>query len=770
VNRSALPSAPTADRSTPHESAALHVTGRARYIDDVPARPGEVHVAAAGSTITAGRVLSMDLEAVRAAPGVVAVFTHADIPGDPDVGPVFAGDPLLCDGEVLFHGQPLFAVAAESHRAARRALRLARIEYEATEPLLDPVAAHAAGSHVLPPRDFVLGDVAAALAHAPEVHALELTVAGQEHFYLEGQIALAWPTEEGIHVLSSSQHPGDVQRLVARLLDLPAGRVVAETRRMGGGFGGKESQAAPLACLAALAAARLDRPARYRMSRSEDFAQTGKRHGFVHRARYGHDGDGVLHGVEADLIGDCGCSADLSEGVVDRALFHADNAYFLGAARLTGVPSRTHKVSSTAFRGFGGPQGALLAETIMDEIALRTGHDPLDVRLANLYGVRGTETPYGQQVDDDLGPRLIRELERRSDYRVRRAAIRSANEAGDGRLRGIALTPVKFGISFTTTHLNQAGALVHVYTDGSVRIAHGGTEMGQGLYTKIRGVVADFFGLPPEAVQCTATRTDKVANATPTAASAGADLNGMAALDACARIRAGLEHFAAERWGIAPEALVFDGGEVALGDARLSFAEFVKAAWLERVPLWSSGFYATPEIHFDKATRKGRPFHYYAWGAAVSEVSVDVRTGEFRLERVDILHDVGRSLNRAIDIGQIEGGFVQGLGWLTTEELAWDAQGRLASAGPQSYKIPTAADVPEHFRVELFDEPNRVGALLRSKAVGEPPLLLAISVVSALRAAIAAAGPDGHVPRLDLPATPERIWFALEAALRARGA
>ncbi len=770
MTRSALPSAPAGDRARAHESAALHVTGRARYIDDVPPRPGEVHVATAGSTVAAGRVTRMELDAVRAAPGVVAVFTHADIPGDPDVGPVFAGDPLLCDGEVLFHGQPLFAVAAESHRAARRALVLARIEYEAAEPVLDPVAAHEAGRYVLPPRDFVLGDVGAALAAAPEVHPVELAVAGQEHFYLEGQIALAWPTEEGIHVLSSSQHPGDVQRLVARLLGIPDSRVIAETRRMGGGFGGKESQAAPLACLAALVAAKLDRPARHRMARSEDFAQTGKRHGFVHRGRYGHDDGGVLLGVEAELIGDCGCSADLSEGVVDRALFHADNAYFLGSARLTGVPSRTHKVSSTAFRGFGGPQGALLAETIMDEIALRSGRDPLDVRLANLYGVHGTETPYGQQVDDDLGPRLVRELERRSDYRARRAAIIEANAAGGGRLRGIALTPVKFGISFTTTHLNQAGALVHVYTDGSVRIAHGGTEMGQGLYTKIRGVVADYFGLAPEAVQCSATRTDKVANATPTAASAGADLNGMAALDACARIRAGLAAFAAERWGIAAEAVAFRDGHVELGDEHLPFAEFVKAAWLARVPLWSSGFYATPEIHFDKTTHKGRPFHYYAWGAAVSEVSVEARTGEYRLERVDILHDVGRSLNRAIDIGQIEGGFVQGLGWLTTEELAWDPQGRLASAGPQTYKIPTAADVPEDFRVELFDEPNRVGALLRSKAVGEPPLLLAISVVSALRAAIAAAGPDGHVPRLDLPATPERVYFALEAARRARGA
>jgi xanthine dehydrogenase large subunit len=764
VNRPDLPAAGAVDRGTAHESAVLHVTGRARYIDDVPPRPGEVHVAAAGATIAAGRIVRMDLEAVRAAPGVLDVFTHADIPGNPDVGAVFEGDPLLARDEVQFLGQPLFAVAATSFRAARRALALADIEYAPVEPILDPVLAHERGHHVLPPRDFLLGDADAALAGADRVQEVEVAVAGQEHFYLEGQIALAWPTEEGIHVLSSSQHPGDVQRLVARLLGVPDSTVVAETRRMGGGFGGKESQAAPLACLAALVAAKLDRPARYRMARGEDFAQTGKRHGFVHRGRYAHDENGALLGVAAELIGDCGCSADLSEGVVDRALFHADNAYFLRNARLTGVPSRTHKVSSTAFRGFGGPQGALLAETVMDDIAFRTGRDPLDVRLANLYGVHGTETPYGQHVDDDLGQRLITSLEARSDYRARRAAITEANAAGGGTLRGIALTPVKFGISFTTTHLNQAGALVHLYTDGSVRIAHGGTEMGQGLYTKVRGVVADFFGLPPEAVQCSATRTDKVANATPTAASAGADLNGMAALDACARIRAGLEAFATERWGTAPEALAFVDGRVRVGEEDLSFADFLKAAFLARIPLWSSGFYATPDIHFDKTTRKGHPFHYYAWGAAVSEVAVDTGTGEYRLERVDILHDVGRSLNRAIDVGQVEGGFVQGLGWLTTEDLQWDASGRLASAGPATYKIPTAADVPEHFRVELFDEPNRVGALLRSKAVGEPPLVLAISVYAALRAAVAAAGPAHHVPRLDLPATPERVFFALERA------
>ena len=766
----ALPAAPGTDRDARHESAELHVTGRARYIDDVPARPGEVHVATAGATIAAGRIVGMDLDAVRAAPGVVGVFTHADIPGNPDVGPVFEGDPLLAADEVQFFGQPLFAVAATSFRAARRALALAGVEYAPEEAILDPVLAHERSHHVLPPRDFVLGDADAALAGADAVHEVELAVAGQEHFYLEGQVALAWPTEEGIHVLSSSQHPGDVQRLVARVLGIPDSAVVAETRRMGGGFGGKESQAAPLACLAALVAALLDRPARYRMARGEDFAQTGKRHGFVHRGRYAHDADGALLGVAAELIGDCGCSADLSEGVVDRALFHADNAYFLRNARLTGVPSRTHKVSSTAFRGFGGPQGALLVETIMDDIAFRTGRDPLDVRLANLYGVHGTETPYGQHVDDDLGPRLIRDLEQRSDYRARRAAILEANASTDGTLRGIALTPVKFGISFTTTHLNQAGALVHLYTDGSVRVAHGGTEMGQGLYTKVRGVVADFFGLPPEAVQCSATRTDKVANATPTAASAGADLNGMAALDACRRIRAGLEAFAAEHFGTTPDALTFRAGEVLLGDDRMAFGEFVKAAFLARVPLWSSGFYATPDIHFDKATRKGHPFHYYAWGAAVSEVMVDRRTGEHRLARVDVLHDVGRSLARAIDIGQIEGGFVQGLGWLTTEDLCWDDAGRLASAGPATYKIPTAADVPEHFRVELFDEPNRVGALLRSKAVGEPPLVLAISVHAALRAAIAGAGPVGHVPRLDLPATPERVFFALERARAERAA
>ena len=748
-----------------HESAIRHVTGEATYVDDVPPLAGELHLATGGADCTSGRILSLDLAAVRTADGVVDVITADDVPGDPEVGAVFPGDPLLARDTVQFRGQPLFAVVATSLRAARQAAQRAVVEYEAATPVLDVEAAHADERYVLEPRSFLLGDVDAVLAEG-STRSLRLTIAGQEHFYLEGQVARAHPTEDGVQVLTSSQHPGDVQELVARVLGIEHGRVVAETRRMGGGFGGKESQAAPLACLAALAATRSGRPVRYRMPRSDDFAQTGKRHGFVHRARYAADDTGRLLGVDAELLGDCGCSPDLSDGVVDRALFHADNAYFLGNARLTGLPCRTDKVSSTAFRGFGGPQGALLVEAIMDDIALRSGRDPLDVRRENLYGRHGDETPYGQRVDDDLGERLVARLEEDSDYRNRREALRAANSPDAPVLRGIALTPVKFGISFTTTHLNQAGALVHVYRDGSVLVSHGGTEMGQGLYTKIRAVVARFFGLPEDAVRCASTRTDKVANTTPTAASAGADLNGMAALDACRRIAEGLERFARETLGATH--FTFADGAVDLGEERRAFGDFVHAAWLARVPLWSSGFYATPDIHFDKRTRKGRPFHYYAWGAAVSEVAIDARTGEHRTVRTDILHDVGTSLAPAIDIGQIEGGFVQGLGWLTTEELAWAGDGRLASAGPATYKIPTAGDVPAALNVALFGEANRVGALLGSKAVGEPPLLLAMSVVSALRSAIADVGPEGHSPQLDLPATPERVFFALEAARAAR--
>ncbi|HSG89190.1 MAG TPA: xanthine dehydrogenase molybdopterin binding subunit [Pseudomonadales bacterium] len=750
-----------------HESATLHVTGRAIYIDDVAPRAGEVHIATGATTIAAGRITALDLDAVRAAPGVLGVFSSLDVPGDADVGPVYRGDPLFASEEVDFLGQPLFAVAARSWREARQAAALAKVEYEARTPILDPETAWAEGSLVLPARDFVLGDADAALAAAPHAGAFTLRIGGQEHFYLEGQVALAWPTEEGVHVLTSSQHPGDVQRLVARVLALPDAAVIAETRRMGGGFGGKESQAAALASIAALVATRLNRPARYRMARREDFAQTGKRHPFVHRARFGFTDDGVLAGLRAEILGDCGCSADLSEGVVDRALFHADNAYSLGNAHLTGVPCRTNKVSATAFRGFGGPQGALLAERLMDDIAFRLDLDPLTVRRRNLYGVTGTLTPYGQEVTDELQERLLDRLVTTSDYAARRAAIAAFNARSPDRCRGIALTPVKFGISFTTTHLNQGGALVHVYTDGSVSVAHGGTEMGQGLYTKVRRVVARAFGIAETAVQCAATRTDKVANATPTAASAGADLNGMAAIDACERILEGLRAFAAEHHGVDADALRFEDGWVRAGDFAMTFAAFVKAAWLQRVPLWSSGFYRTPDIHFDKTTRKGHPFYYYAWGAAVSEVDIDRATGEYRVSRVDILHDVGRSLHPGIDLGQIEGGFIQGMGWLTTEDLAWNDDGRLVSDGPASYKIPTAGDLPEDFRVELFEEDNRVGNLLGSKAVGEPPLVLALSVVSALRAALHDLGGPGHVPDLDLPATPERVHGALQRALKA---
>jgi xanthine dehydrogenase large subunit len=762
-----------------HESGIKHVTGCARYIDDLPAPLGTLHAMVGLSDVAHGRVTRLDLGAVREMPGVIDVITAQHIPGHRDIGPVFPGDPMFADEEVSYVGQPLFAVAATSYLEARRAVKAAVVEIEPLPPRFDPVAAADAGEFVRPTHVQVSGDWQQALERAPHVLEAEQFVGGQEHFYLEGQACLVVPGEdEGVTVYTSNQHPSETQKLVAEVLDIPFHAVTVENRRMGGGFGGKETQAAPWACMAALLARRTGRAIRLRLPRADDSRATGKRHPFHNRYRLGFDDDGVIIGGEMTLIGDCGHSPDLSEAVVDRAMFHADNAYSLGAARVTGHRARTHTASNTAFRGFGGPQGMMIVERAMDDIARHIGEDPLTVRKRNLYRSGRDTTHYGQHVDQHpLMVEIIERLERSSDYWQRREEIRAFNRHSAVIKRGLALTPVKFGISFTAKHLNQAGALLHVYTDGSVMINHGGTEMGQGLHTKVCQVVARELGIDFESVRISATRTDKVPNTSPTAASSGADLNGMAARDAATQIRQRLLDFAAEHYRLDREGLRLENGElvsdVGAVTPAVSWGVLIQAAYLGRVSLSATGFYSTPLIHYDRDSGQGRPFYYFAYGASVSEVSVDTLSGEYRVERVDILHDVGDSLNPAIDLGQVEGGFIQGMGWLTSEELKWNDDGRLLTDGPATYKIPTFGDLPPVFNVELLEgHPNSQASLYRSKAVGEPPFMLGISVWSALRDALSSLADYRVSPPLDAPATPERVLMAAEAlraeALRAK--
>jgi xanthine dehydrogenase large subunit len=755
--------------SHPHDSAALHVAGAARYADDLPESADMLHLAFGQSSEAHARIVSVDLSAVRAAEGVVAVFTAADILGANDVSPVAGDDRLLADGVVIHIGQPIFLVAANSQIAARKAARLGRIVYESLPPLITIADAQAAGSLIEPTQRMARGDAAAALATAPHIVRGGFDMGGQDHFYLEGQVAVATPGEDGqIHVVSSTQHPSEVQHLVAHMLRRSSADVTVEVRRMGGAFGGKETQAALFAAAAALVADATGRPAKFRCDRDDDMVMTGKRHEFIVGYDVGFDDDGRILALCLRLASRCGATVDLSPAINDRAMFHADNCYFLPDVEIVSERLKTNTVSATAFRGFGGPQGMLAIERILDDVALHLGRDPLDVRIANLYAPGRDVTPYGMTVTDNIAPEMIARLRADSRYDARRQAIAAFNAGNPVLKKGIALTPVKFGISFTTTHLNQAGALVHVYADGSIQINHGGTEMGQGLYIKVAQVVADVFAVPVEQVRITATRTDKVPNTSATAASSGADLNGMAAYNAAMAIRDRLTGFLSRTYGCAEEAVRFADGMVTAGAERMTFGQLCRKAHVGRISLSSTGYYATPDIAYDRDAHKGRPFYYFAYGAAVAEVAIDTLTGEHKVLAVDILHDVGRSLNPAIDIGQIEGGFVQGQGWLTTEELVFDAKGRLLTHSPATYKIPTASDRPRHFTIALWDGENVEPTIHRSKAVGEPPFMLAIAVFSALTEAVAATDPDTRAaPPLNAPATPEAILRAIAGHKRA---
>ncbi|MEM1045083.1 MAG: xanthine dehydrogenase molybdopterin binding subunit [Pseudomonadota bacterium] len=749
-----------------HDSGLKHVCGVATYVDDIREPAGTLHIAPGYCrTPEIGRIVRLDLDRVRAAPGVIAVFIAADIPGSNDCSPSLGDDPVLADGEILFHGQVAFAVVARSRIEARKAALLAEFEIEAADPVITADAAAERNLEVLPDYRFDRGDAATALAAAR--HRLEgrFQIGGQEHFYLEGQAALAEPKEDGdLLVHSSTQHPTEVQHVVARVVGVSHAAVTIEVRRMGGGFGGKESQASQWAALAGLCASLTGRPCKVRLDRDDDMIMTGKRHDFSTRYAVGYDDHGVLESVDTVYLARCGCSADLSLGVVDRTMFHTDNAYFYPNVSILTRRLKTNTVSNTAFRGFGGPQGMLLAERMMDAIAIERGEDPLVTRKRNFYRAGERDiTPYGMRVTDNLLHEIVDHLETHCDYWARRQEIARFNRSAPVLRKGLALTPVKFGISFTLKHLNQAGALVHVYADGSVHLNHGGTEMGQGLFVKVAQVVAEEFGIDLHHVKITATTTDKVPNTGPTAASAGSDLNGKAAQAAARIIKQRMTDFAAEAYDVKPDRILFRDNQVFVGNEAIAFGALAEQAYLNRVSLSSTGFYATPGITWDRNTKTGRPFYYFAYGAACSEVTIDTMTGEMRVDRVDILHDVGRSLNPAVDIGQIEGGFVQGMGWLTTEELVWDEAGRLRTHAPSTYKIPTASDVPEAFHVELYESGgNREDTIFRSKAVGEPPVMLANSVFCAINDAIAGLRP-GRLPDLHAPATPEAILKAVRS-------
>ncbi|CAN7551167.1 xanthine dehydrogenase molybdopterin binding subunit [Massilia sp. LjRoot122] len=749
----------------PHESAVLHVLGQATYTDDIRETAGTLHAALGLSSRAHARILGIDLAPVRASRGVVAVLTARDIPGLNDCGPIIHDDPILADGLVQYVGQPVFIVVADSHDNARRAAKLAKIDYEDLPAILTPQAARAAQSYVLPPMRLARGDAEAAFAASPYRVKGELYVGGQEQFYLEGQIAYAIPGEDrGMHVYCSTQHPSEMQHVVAHALGLHSHHVVVECRRMGGGFGGKESQSALWASAAAIAAARLRRPVKLRADRDDDMLVTGKRHCFHYEYEVGYDREGRIIAARVDMVTRAGFSADLSGPVATRAVCHFDNTYYLSDVEIRAACGKTNTQSNTAFRGFGGPQGAIAIEYVIDEIARNLGRDPLDIRRLNFYGKGERKvTPYGQAVVDNVIHELVAELEETSDYRARRAAINEFNRGSPVLKKGLALTPVKFGIAFNVTHLNQAGALVHVYVDGSILVNHGGTEMGQGINTKVMQVVAHELGVDLERVRATATNTSKVANTSATAASTGADLNGKAAQDAARKIRDRLAAFVAAEFGANASEVRFADDTVFVAGQALRFGEVVAKAYLARVQLWSDGFYATPGLHWDPKTMNGNPFSYYAYGAAVSEVVVDTLTGEWKLLRADALYDAGNSLNPAIDIGQVEGAFIQGMGWLTTEELWWNPAGKLMTHAPSTYKIPGISDCPEDFRVRLFKNRNVADSIHRSKAVGEPPLLLPFSVFFAIRDAVSSVGGHRVNPPLNAPATCEEILKAVAA-------
>jgi len=736
-----------AGKAVPHESARGHVTGSAIYTDDLLSRfPNLLHAWPVTAPHPHARVLALDAAPALDEPGVVTTLTAADTPGDGDTGPSRHDEPLF-PTEVMFHRQPVAWVLGETLDAAQRGAARVRVEYEPLPAILTIQEAIDGNSFLTETFRLSRGDMSALDASALRFDG-ELSIGGQEHFYLETQAAIAWIDETGgVVAQSSTQHPSETQEVIARVLGLTRKDVTVECIRMGGAFGGKEVQANAWAAVAALGAWKTGRPLRVRLTRELDMALTGKRHPYLVRYSAGFSSNGQIEALRIAFFSDGGWSLDLSEPIMWRSLFHCDNSYYLPNVEATGRVCRTHKTSQTAFRGFGGPQAMVAIEDILAQAAQRLSIPADVVRERNFYR-EGQTTHYGQTVDDaERIDRIWQQLKKTSDFDARRGEIAVFNAQHDEVKRGLAMTPAKFGISFTATFYNQGAALVLIYRDGSVQVNHGGTEMGQGLFTKVRQIAADALGIEAERIRLMATRTDKVPNTSATAASAGTDLNGAAVADACRQLKQRLDAVAA---GVGRE---------------LSFEELCEAAYMQRVPLFAHGFYRTPDIHFDRATGRGKPFHYFAFGAAVCEVEVDRFTGDYRVRRVDILQDVGESLSPVVDRGQVEGGFIQGMGWLTLEELLWDEHGRLATAGASTYKLPSWSEMPEDFRVSFLRDARQERVVFGSKAVGEPPLMLAISVREALRDAVAAFG-HGDVVTFDSPATPERIFFSVQRVRR----
>jgi len=755
----------------PHESAHKHVAGTAEYIDDIAEPINTLHAYVGLAAHANAGIVSIDLDAVRKAPGVVGVLTAKDIPGRNDISPAGTDDDtLFCDGRANYHSQPVFAVIATSRDAARRASRLAAIVYDMDAPHISVADAIAGGGATVGPgMTIARGDVDAALASARHVIDGAISIGGQEHFYLEGQVSLALPGEDGeVLLYTATQHPGDVQEVVARILGLEANGVRVHVRRMGGAFGGKETQGTLFGAVAALAARKFRRAVKCRPDRDDDMVITGKRHEFDIDYSVGFDDAGRIDGVRMALKARCGHSLDLSRGVADRAVMHVDNAYYYPAVHAHSRLYRTHTVSNTAFRGYGGPQAILAAERVIEEIAYALGKDPLEVSRLNFYdGADRNTTHFGQPIRGNIMARIVDELEASSDYQRRRAEITAANRSSEFIKRGIALSPVKYGIGYSKKSMNQGAALLVIYSDGSIHLNHGGTEMGQGLNTKVAQLVAAEFGLPLARVRATAAATDKVPNASPTSGSTGTDLNGAAAVDAAQRIKRDLVAFACEEWRVFEHEVSFADETVRVGTRVISWHAFIEAAHMARVPLSATGFHKVPHIHWDRAAGKGHPYGYFTFGASCSEVAVDTLTGEYVVLRTDILQDVGQSVNREIDRGQIEGGFIQGMGWLTTEELWWDDRGRLRTHAPSTYKIPVASDRPRIFNVDMPEwSVNDAPVVSRSKAVGEPPIMLANSVFAAIGMAVASVADYRFAPRLDTPATPERVLMAMERLKR----
>ncbi len=757
-----------------HESAHLHVTGSATFTDDMPELAGTLYAALIKSPVAHGELIGdgIDREAILKEHGVVAVYTAKDIPGENNCGPIVHDDPFLAVGKVEFIGQVVAVVVAREMLYAREAAHKAKVLVKELTPILTIDEAMAAQSFVMPPKGITRGNASEAIAKAPRKVKGSTETGQQEQFYMEGQITYAVPREDGqLTLYSSTQHPDGNQREAAAALNLSTNDVEVICRRMGGGFGGKEGNASIFSQSAALAAFKLQRPVKLRVNRDDDMMITGKRHDFRIDYEVGYDDEGRILGADITLLSRCGYSTDYSGPVNDRACLHIDNCYYIPNLKLISHRCKTNTQSATAFRGFGGPQGMFGIETIIEQIANDIGKDPLDVRMLNIYqdpAVSGNPatmvTQYGQTIADWVGDKVITQVASEAKYRERRDSVNAFNKVNKRRKRGLALVPLKFGISFTATMLNQGGALLNIYMDGSVSVNHGGTEMGQGLNTKMAQVCADGLGIDLSYVRVTGTDTQKVPNASATSASSGADINGAAIMNATAQMRARLAPVAANMLGCKDTEVNFANSMAHGGGKSVEWTAVAKQAWLDRVGLSVAGFYMTPEIKYDFATLTGHAFYYYCYGASVSEVEIDTRTGEWWLKAVDIVHDAGKSINPAIDKGQIEGGYVQGMGWLTMEECIWDKKGKFLTHGPSTYKIPVAGDIPEHFNVTLFDGSNLKPTPFNSKAVGEPPLMLALSTFFALRDAVSASADHKTVVHMSAPATPEKILMSCEKA------